>query len=400
MTGILATKIESHLEAHGILAHEQQGGRKGSYGTKKQLIINKMLLEHSIKFRRNLSITYIDYAKAYDSVPHPWIIETLKAYKVSPVIVEFLQHAMKMWQIKLILKHDNGILEVPEIRIKRGIFQGDTLSPLLFVIAINPLSYLLNKSGHGYKVEGVKYSHILYMDDIKTFSSSSNGGKELIRIMFEFTKSIGMAFGIDKCKILNIVRGKYAKCGDVALPDGEVIKEMESDEVYKYLGVIESTTIKHADMKQKVLTTFKKRLRCILKTELNSKNIAIAIGESAIPVISYTFGVLNWNEEEIKDADILMRKNLNLFKMFQIKSDVDRLYLPRTMGGRGFKSVWDNYKSTMVRLSHYLNNEPSDYMKKCLKFDQTSLHSITKKAEKFINEIEFSPPLVLRLDHS
>ena len=39
----------------------------------------------------------------------------------------------------------------------------------------------------------------------------------------------------------------------------------------------------------------------------------IAIGEYALPVLTYTFGVLNWTEEEIKGGDITMRKNLNLF---------------------------------------------------------------------------------------
>ena len=156
---------------------------------------------------------------------------------------------MKMWEIKLILKHENGTLEVPNIKIKRGIFQGDTLSPLLFVLALNPLSYLLNKCGHGYKIDNVCFNHVLYMDDIKTFSSSVKGGIEMIRIMFDFSNDIGMAFGIEKCKVLNVVRGKYAKMGGVKLPDGELIEEMMEDDVYKYLGVVESTTIKHTDMK-------------------------------------------------------------------------------------------------------------------------------------------------------
>ena len=177
---MFATKIEKHLETNDLLATEQQGARSGSYGTKKQLIINKVVLEHAIKFRRNLSVTYIDYQKAYDSVPHPWILETLKTYKISEVITHFLECAMQMWQIKLVLKHDNGVLEVPDIRIRRGIFQGDTLSPLLFVLAINPLSYLLNISGNGYKIGNVTFSHILYMDDIKTYSGSTKGNTEFI----------------------------------------------------------------------------------------------------------------------------------------------------------------------------------------------------------------------------
>ena len=56
------------------------------------------------------------------------IIETLNTYKISPIIIRFLEHAMSMWEIKSTLRHDNGVLEVPNVKIKRGIFQGDTLS--------------------------------------------------------------------------------------------------------------------------------------------------------------------------------------------------------------------------------------------------------------------------------
>ena len=392
LTGILATKIERHLKKNDIMSEEQQGAIKGSYGTKKQLVINKTLLEHAIKYRRNMSITYIDYAKAYDSVPHPWIIEALETYKISSVIIKFIKHAMSMWNIKLILNHDNGTLEVPNIKIKRGIFQGDTLSPLLFIIAINPLSYLLNKSKCGYKINDVVFSHVLYMDDIKTFSGSSKGGKEMIMIMYNFTTSIGMSFGIDKCKVLNIKRGKYVKEGNVVLPNGEVITEMEEDDAYKYLGVLESVSIKHANMKTKVLTTFKKRLKSILKTELNSKNIMTAIGEYALPVISYTFGVIHWTEGEIKNIDVVVRKHLNMFRMFPIMGDVDRLYIPREMGGRGLMSVWDSFVCTMARISHYINGAESECMRICLEFDKSALFSITKKASKLLTSLNFVPP--------
>ena len=86
--------------------------------------------------------------------------------------------------------------------------------------------------------------------------------------------------------------------------------------VDKYLGVVEGTTIKHAAMKEKTMNTFEKRLKSLLNAELNAKNIFVAIGEYANPVISYTFGILNWTEEEIKNIDIHVRKRLSLYRMF------------------------------------------------------------------------------------
>ena len=88
LTGILSSKISNHLEKHSILATEQQGAIKKSYGTKRQLLINRSIFEDAFRKKKNLSCAYIDYMKAYDSVPHNWIIEILRAYKVSNVIVQ------------------------------------------------------------------------------------------------------------------------------------------------------------------------------------------------------------------------------------------------------------------------------------------------------------------------
>ena len=166
LTGMIANKIERHLHDNNIW-HAQQGARRGSYGTKQQLLINKTLLEHALKTRRNLSVIYYDYAKAFDSVPHEWIIETLSAYKVSPVIINFLKFIMPMWSTKLILRHENGVLEVDDIKICHGIFQGDSLSPLLFILAVNPVSFLLDKNQLGYRMDNVRISHILFYGRLK-----------------------------------------------------------------------------------------------------------------------------------------------------------------------------------------------------------------------------------------
>ena len=78
--------------------------------------------------------------------------------------------------------------------------------------------------------------------------------------------------------------------------------------------------------------------------------------------------------------------------MFQIKSDVDRLYTPRSMGGRGLLSLWDCFKTTMVRVSHYLNETSDNQMQVCAKFDKGSLFSIINRAEKFSNATPFEIP--------
>ena len=66
------------------------------------------------------------------------------------------------------------------IQIRRGIFQGDSLSPLLFFIALIPLTNELNRADCGYQVYGTerKISHLLYMDDLKLLGRNENEVEE------------------------------------------------------------------------------------------------------------------------------------------------------------------------------------------------------------------------------
>ena len=77
LTGIFADKIYDHLKDNNLLPEEQKGCRKKSRGTKDQLLIDKSVLREARIKKRCLAMGWIDYRKAYDLVPHSWILEML-----------------------------------------------------------------------------------------------------------------------------------------------------------------------------------------------------------------------------------------------------------------------------------------------------------------------------------
>ena len=124
--------------------------RRRSYGCKDQLLINKAILEEVKSKRCNLSTTWIDYKKAFDSVPYTWIAKNLELYKICPTITRFMRENMKSWKTILHLNHDKDIITFRPIEIKSGVYQGESLSPLIFCLPLASLSSLLNKFGYGY----------------------------------------------------------------------------------------------------------------------------------------------------------------------------------------------------------------------------------------------------------
>ena len=196
------------MEQQDIFPIEQKGCRRGSYGTEDQLLINKMILENAHTKHRNLSIAWIDYKKAFDSVPHEWIIRSFELCGISPVLIHFLKSCMSLWETNLHLSHSNGTVTSSGIQINCGIFQGDSISPLLFCLALIPLSQLLNDTGYGYRIENRKINHLFYMDDLKIYAKDDAELEKLLDTVKTFSHEIGMKFGLDKCAKATFKRGK------------------------------------------------------------------------------------------------------------------------------------------------------------------------------------------------
>ncbi|KAA5587121.1 hypothetical protein F3H15_36965, partial [Pseudomonas aeruginosa] len=161
--------------------------------------------------KRNVHMAWIDYKKVYDSVPHTWLMRVLELYKINPILCSFLSSCMGQWSTFLSQPGQMTSSAAPNlIRIKRGIFQGDSLSPLWFCLARNPLSTLLKDSTLGYRLRrgAEAISHLLFMDDLKLFASKKPDLMSLLKITDSFSKAIVMEFGVDKCAFIDVQRGK------------------------------------------------------------------------------------------------------------------------------------------------------------------------------------------------
>ena len=65
----------------------------------------------------------------------------------------------------------------------------------------------------------------------------------------------------------------------------------------------------------------------------------MAINTRAVAVLRYSFGVLDWRKDELREMDRMTRKIMTMHGALHPKSDVDRVYVSRHNGGRGLASV-------------------------------------------------------------
>ena len=273
-TSIIAESIYTFLEDSKLFPEEQKGCRKGSRGTNDLFYIDQSMMKEAKQRRKNLAMVWLDYCKACDLVPHSWLRECMCIF-------------------------------LGQVKFRRGIFQGDSLSPLLFVIAMIPLNLVLRKMNIGYQFSSNKeqINHLIFMDDIRLFAKDESELDALIQTVRVVSTDIGMKFGLEKCAMLVMKRGEMTKSDGIRLPDDRVIKSIHEENGYKYLGILQSDQVLCNEMKEKVRAEYKRRVKKVLKSKLNGGNMVSAISTWAVPLIRYSAPFLDWRRDEIKEMD-------------------------------------------------------------------------------------------------
>ena len=203
------------------------------------------------------------------------------------------------------------------------------------------------------------------MDDLKLHPKSEEQTNTLVRTVYVFSTDIGMEFGIKKCGILTMKRGKVVKSEGIKLPDCEMMKQ-GGQEGYTYLGIIELDTIKETEMKEKITKEYKRRQRLILKSKLNGRNKVTTINTWTVAIFRYGAGIIQWKASELKYLDKKSRKTVTVYGGLHPKSDVDILYVKRKEGGRGLISVERCIREEQNSLGFYVANSEENLIREVL----------------------------------
>ena len=118
----------------------------------------------------------------------------------------------------------------------------------------------------------------------------------LVQTVRVFRKDVGMEFGIEKCVVLVMDKGKIVKSVGIQLPDGNVINSLEEGESYKYLGILEADKFLEEKMKLNVLKEYIRRLRKVFKSKLNGWNLVRGVNTWEISLVRYSAVFFSWRK--------------------------------------------------------------------------------------------------------
>ena len=99
LTGVIEDQIYAHIDQEKLLQEEQKECRKVSRGTNDLPYIDRAVITEVKSRNKNLAMAWIGYKKAYDLVPHSWIIECLHLFGVAENIKSLLVNSMEKCKV-------------------------------------------------------------------------------------------------------------------------------------------------------------------------------------------------------------------------------------------------------------------------------------------------------------
>ena len=113
----------------------------------EHIFTTSVILPNAREHKLPLYMTFLDISNDFGSIPHQVISDMLNHINVPNKISQYESHAYS--QLKAFVSSAHWTTE--QFQIERGVFQGGTLSPLIFLVTFNPIIALANsklKSGY------------------------------------------------------------------------------------------------------------------------------------------------------------------------------------------------------------------------------------------------------------
>ncbi|CDR71844.1 hypothetical protein, conserved [Babesia bigemina] len=328
--------LKREVDGRGLRSENQMGTRSNVQGAKEHALANIALNE---KHKGNFLATWVDVMKAYDSIDHAYLARVIDNLNLPGWLSNFIKQTIKRWNIE-IRWNKNTIMHK---KVERGILQGDSLSPLLFVLCLDPLSRHLTRifpkvelSVTGGRIFAT--NHFLYIDDLKFFAHEESTMRGMGREVEKFFNDIGLRINRDKSAT------NTEACASIA-------KQMEGPETYKYLGVTETSNSLTSDgMFDIILQEICRRTELLAASKLSGKNLSMAINQYALSVINYYIGVIPMDITHFDKIDLAVRRIINAKHGHKKWANTQRLYLPRKEMGRGLHSMVFRAEAMLLRL--------------------------------------------------
>ena len=197
LESIIRSAVMSHLLSNSLIRSTQHG-----FMAKKSCLTNLLhCMEEITKILDDgdaADVLYLDFAKAFDKVPHQRLICKMKSLNIDGEILAWIQAWLSGRKQRVVLNgHQSDLISVP-----CSVPQGSVLGPTLFVIFIDDIDLC---------TEALSALLLKFADDTKVIkrirsNSDSQDLQSIIDNLHAWAEQWQMYFNVNKCKVVHLGR--------------------------------------------------------------------------------------------------------------------------------------------------------------------------------------------------
>ena len=326
---LLASSLTSLTPISRFLSDDQEGFRPGR-NTERAIQTWLHVLEDAALTGQDLFVLYTDFSAAFNSIDLDKLLMIMYDTGIPEDAIEAVrsiyQHA------RTSIKTEHG--RTREIPIERGTVQGDTLSPLLFLIFIDPLLRWLRVGGRGYKFQSIKTEHerethsvaaSCYADDLAAATTCAEDMHIQCGKVEAYARWGGMGVNVDKCAVSAILHGHARADASLGTPtskcyrakvqrmtqgqfkiDGKAIPVLLPTQAYKYLGVHITLTLDWHEQTAHLQKEIQERANNIVASRATPDQKIRIIKQLLHPAIAYSLSTMAYTSADLAKLDSII----------------------------------------------------------------------------------------------
>lgn len=360
----ITTMIAKHAEDHHMLSSGQEGFRSHK-NTSRQLRNLLQVIEDAALTGSNLYILYVDFSSAFNMVDQDKLLVIMYDLGFPTDAIEIIKGIYTDSTTRVQAAGGTSTA----INVDRGTIQGDTLSPLLFLIFLEPLLRWLHSGGRGYRYgclsrdENDQYncSTLAYADDLAIPVSTLANLKVQTNKIEQFNAWSGLQTNAPKCSVTGILYGDYmtglTPCnnspnntrtlkrqleGTIRI-GGHAIPFLAPDKAYRYLGVWITLTLDWGPQLRASLQKTRDKGQALIGSMASQRQKLHSIQMCIKTAITYCFCLAPYTAADIdaldKEVVSIAKACCNLPK----GTPTAAVLLGKDSAGLGVLSLWEDY---------------------------------------------------------
>ena len=302
---ILSRRLTTYLLENGIIDSAIQ---KAFLPNISGCFEHNMVMQEAIKYvrakKKTMHITFFDLADAFGSVPHQLIMHTLETYQLPINIREYMANYLQQgWAM---VKTKSWSSE--RFKFARGVFQGDPLSPIIFIWIFNPIIKAIQQDPKlGINIKGQTIATLPFADDFCLITTNKRTHQKAINTINRNIISMGLCLKPAKCRSFSLSSGRPDK---IIFTIGDSLVPSIADEDQYYLGAKVFFLGKESEVLTELSSNIKSKLENIDSTAVRNEYKVAVYSRYLLPSLRFLLTVHDLTATSRRSLDSLCDKYL------------------------------------------------------------------------------------------